>query len=100
MKKFALVFLVLIMVLAINLPHGILTEFSISPNILIGALAAFVIAGLVSNQNTGLIVLVILAAIGANVPPEMAASIGYDREVMLAVLIGLVLLPFVARQLS
>ena len=100
MKKFVLVFLILIMVLAINIPHGILTEFSISPNILIGALAAFVIAGLVSHHHLGLIVLVILAAIGANVPPELAASIGYDREVMLAVLVGLVLLPFVARHLS
>ena len=100
MKKFVLVFVVLIMVLVINLPHGILTEFSVSPNILIGALAAFVIAGLVSHHNLGLIVLVILAAIAANAPPELAASIGYDRDVILAILIGLVLLPFVARHLS
>lgn len=100
MKKFLLVFLILIMVIAINVPHGILSEFSVNPHFLIGALGAFVIAGLISNQNLGIIVLVILAAIGANVPPELAASIGYDRTIMLAVLIGLVLLPFVARQLS
>lgn len=100
MKRFVLVFLVLIMVILINLPHGIMSEFSVSPNILLGALAAFVIAGLVSNQNLGIIALVILAAIGANVPPEVAANIGYDRDIMLAVLIGLVLLPFFARHLS
>lgn len=98
MKKFALVFLVLMMVIAINLPHGVMTEVGISPNILLGALGAFVIAGLVSNEHLGLIVLVILAAIAANVSPETAASIGYDRDIMIAVLVGLVVLPFVAKQ--
>ncbi|MBI2992702.1 MAG: hypothetical protein HYY48_00810 [Gammaproteobacteria bacterium] len=100
MKRFALVALILIIVVAINLPHGALTEVGISPNILIGVLAALIIAGLVSNQNLGIIALVILAAIAANVPPEIAANIGYDRDIMLAVLIGLVVLPFIARHLS
>ena len=100
MKRFALVFLILMIVIAINLPHGVLSEFSVNPNILLGVLSALVIAGLVSNQNLGIIVLVILAAIAANVPPELAASIGYDRDIMLAVLIGLVLLPFISRHLS
>lgn len=99
MKKFALIFLILIMVIAVNLPHGALAGFGISPNILIAALAAFIIAGLIANEHLGLIVLVILAAAAANVPREVADSIGYDRDIMLAVLIGLVLLPFIARQL-
>ncbi|MBI2969587.1 MAG: hypothetical protein HYY36_02460 [Gammaproteobacteria bacterium] len=99
MKKFLAIFLVLMIVVAINLPHGVMTEIGVSPNILLGALAAFIIAGLISNEHLGIIVLVILAAVAANVPPEMAESIGYDREIMIVVLIGLVILPFVAKRL-
>jgi hypothetical protein len=99
MKKFVLVFLTLAMVLAINLPGGMLSQFGASPNALIAALAALVIAGLIANEHTGLVVVVILAAIAANAPQEVAASIGYSRQVMLAVLIALITLPLVARHL-
>lgn len=99
MKKFILVFLVLMLIVGINLPHGALTEVGVSPNILLAALCALVIAGLVAHQNLGVVALVIIAAVAANVPPETAASIGYDRDIMIAVLIGLVLMPFVAKHL-
>lgn len=98
MKKFALVFLILAMVLAINMPGGMLSQFGLSPNILVAALAALVIAGLIANENLGLVVLVIAAAIAANVPVEVAASIGYNRDIMVALLVALILLPIIARQ--
>mgnify|MGYP001567333227 FL=1 len=98
MKRFVLVFLTLAMVLAINLPGGMLSQFGANPNVLIATLAAVVIAGLIANEHLGLVVVVIATAVAANVPKEVAASIGYDRDIMLALLVGLVLLPFVARQ--
>jgi hypothetical protein len=99
MKKFLLIFLTLAMVLAINLPQGMLTEFGANPNILIAALVALVIAGLLANEHLGLVVVVIGVAVAANAPQELAESIGYSREMMMAVLAALVVLPFVARQL-
>lgn len=98
MKKFLLVFLTLVMVLAINLPDGMLAQFGASPNVLIAALAALVIAGLIANEHLGLVVVVIGVALAANAPPDVAVAIGYKREVMMAVLVALVLMPFVARQ--
>ncbi|OGT80416.1 MAG: hypothetical protein A3H91_07470 [Gammaproteobacteria bacterium RIFCSPLOWO2_02_FULL_61_13] len=99
MKKFLLIFLTLAMVLAINLPEGMLAQVGASPNILLAALVALVIAGLIANEHFGLVIVVVGVAVAANAPQEMADSIGYSREVMMAVLVGLVLLPFVARQL-
>jgi ABC-type spermidine/putrescine transport system permease subunit I len=96
--KFILVFLVLLMVIAINLPQGAIAGLGFDANYLIAVLTALVIAGLVSSQKLGLIVVVVCAAIAANVPREVADSIGYNRDIMLAVLIALVILPFVARQ--
>lgn len=99
MKKFLLVFLTMAMVLAINLPGGMLSEFGASPNILIAALVALVVSGLIANEHLGLVVVVVGVTIAANVPQEVAASVGYSREMMMAVLAGLVMLPFIARQI-
>ena len=99
MKKFACIFLILVLVFAINVPSGMLSEFGVSPNILLVALLAMVIAGLIAHENLGLVVLVIAVALAANAPPELAASIGYSRDMMLALLVGLILLPVIARQL-
>ena len=62
-------------------------------------MVAIVIAGLIANENLGLVALVIAVALAANAPPELAASIGYSRDMMLALLIGLILVPVIARQL-
>ncbi len=97
-KKFVLIFLTLALVLAINLPEGMLTEIGASPNILLAALVALAIAGLIANEHLGLVVVVVGVALAANAPQEIADSIGYSRELMLAVLAGLVIMPFVARQ--
>jgi len=98
MIKFWVVFLVVLMVLAVNLPGGMLSGFGVNPNILIATLVAFVIAGMVEHQKLGMIALVVVVALAANVPASMAESIGYDRDILIAVLVGLVLLPFIAKQ--
>lgn len=97
MKKFLLVFLALAVILVLNLRAGMLSQFSVEPGFLIAAVVALVIAAIVANQSTGLILLVLGTALAANVPAELAASIGYDRDVMLAALAALVLTPLVAR---
>lgn len=98
MKKFLIIFLALAVILALNLRFGMLSQFSVSPNLLIVALIALVIAGIVANESIGLILLVMGAALAANVPREVAASMGYDRDVMIALLVALVLTPVVARR--
>lgn len=98
MKKFLLIFLALGVILAINLKVGMLSQFSVNPSFLVAALVALVIACIVANESIGLILLIMGAAMAANVPEEVAASIGYSRDIMLGLLVALVLTPMVARR--
>ncbi len=98
MKKFLLMFVIIALVLAVNIPSDMLSQFGANSYIMFAALAAVVIAGLVANEHIGLVVVVVCSAIAASVPKEMAASIGYDRDIMIAVLVALVLMPWIARQ--
>ncbi|MBI1732843.1 MAG: hypothetical protein HYR49_08765 [Gammaproteobacteria bacterium] len=97
MKRFLVVFLVLVIVLAINFKAGILAQFS-ATNFFVAVLVALIISALVASEHAGFVVLVIGVALAANVPREVALSIGYDRDVMIALLVALVLLPIISRQ--
>ena len=98
MKKFALVFFTLSICIGINLPEGVLTSYGIDQNILMVAMIAYLIPGLVRHTNITLIFLIIGLAIAVNVPFEFAESVGYDPKLMLVALIALTLLPLTVRQ--
>jgi len=99
MKKFILVFLVLLLSIGANLSDGFLAQLGIDANIILVALGVFVIAGLIAHQNLAFIVIVCLVAIAANLPDDVASSIGYSQELMFGLLVGLVLIPFLSRHL-
>lgn len=99
MKKFLLVFLVLMLVIGANLSDGFLSRIGLNADIILVALGVFVVAGLVAHQNLAFIVIVCLVAVAANLPEETARSIGYDPDLMLGLLVGLVLIPLIARHI-
>ena len=91
--KAVLVFIVLFLTMAINLPHGMISRIGFDANYLIAALAAVVLTGLLMHRQLFLIVLVVFACIAANMPDEMMKSWGLESNYFLAVLIALVVLP-------
>jgi hypothetical protein len=99
MKKFLAVFFVILLAIGANLSDGFLARYGVDANILLVALGAFVIAGLIMHQNMTFIIIVLLVAVAANLPPEMAQSYGYDPDIMLALLVGLVLIPLVSKHI-
>ena len=98
MKKFALVFFTLAICIGINLPDGVLASYGIDQNILMMAMIAYLIPGLIRHTNIALIFLIMGLAIAVNVPIEFAESVGYDPNLMLIALIALTLLPLTIRQ--
>lgn len=98
--RFILLFLTLTMSLAINMDEGILSRLGIDANFLFIALIAVIITGLVAHRYLAMIVLIILMAIGANVPVETALGIGYDPDYLLAGLAGLIFAPYIGDQLG
>lgn len=88
-----LIFIILFLAIAVNLPHGMISRVGFDANYLMAALAAVVITGLVMHRQLFLIVLVVLLCFAANMPDEMMAAWGLEKDYFLAVLIAMIILP-------
>ena len=97
--KSILVFIILFLTIAINLPHGMIARMGFDADILIAVLIAVVLTGLLRHKQLFLIILVVGCALAANVPDEIIKEYGYglDPDYFLGVLVALTLLPIGAK---
>lgn len=95
--KSVLIFIILFLTIAINLPHGMIARMGFDADILIAVLIAVVLTGLLQHRQLFLIILVVFCALAANVPEEMVRGWGLDPDYFLGVLIALVILPIGAK---
>ena len=95
LPRFLLVAVILFLTISANLPDSMLARLGMDPNILLAALTAVAISGLVLHKHIAVVALVILLSIGANLPPELADAYNINRDYLMAALIGIVILPFV-----
>ena len=95
--KFVLVFFILFMTIAINLPSSVISRLGFEANYLLAALVAVVVTGLVQHKQLFLIVLVVLCSVIANLPKEVMAAWYFDPDYFFAILIGLVVTPIGAK---
>ena len=91
--KFVLVFLVIFMTIAVNLPDDMIRGIGIDPKYLLAALATWVFAGLLSNTKMMLVVMVFLVALLANLPQESLDNMGIDRLYLLITLMLIAIAP-------
>ncbi len=92
--KFVLVFLVLFLTIAINLPDDMIRGIGLDPKYLMAALGAWIFAGLLSNGKMLLVVLVMGMALLANLPAESLNNMGIDRTYLLVTLFCVAIAPF------
>lgn len=95
--KSILIFIILFLTIAINLPHGMIARMGFDANYLIAVLVAVVLTGLLQHRQLFLIVLVVLCALAANIPGEMVQAWGLDPDYFLGILVALVILPVGAK---
>lgn len=98
--KMVLIFIVLFLTIAINLPHGMITRLGFDADILIAVLVAVVLTGLLRHSQLFLVVLVVICAVAANLPNEMLIEYSIDPDYFLGILIALVLFPIGAKILG
>lgn len=91
--KFILVFVVVLMTIGVNLPEGVIARLGMDPNWLKAALAAWIIAALVSHRRMALIVLVIFMSLIVNLPVD----VGVDKDILLGSLVAVVVTPYLAK---
>lgn len=95
--KSILVFIILFLTIAINLPHGMVARMGFDADILIAALIAVVLTGLLRHRQLFLVILVVFCVIAANMPEELMMQWGIDPDYFLGILVALVILPIGAR---
>jgi len=92
-----LIFFILFLTIAINLPSSVITRMGIDANVLMAALVAVVMTGLISYKNLFLIVLVVACSVIANMPEDIVSSWGLNQEIVFGVLVAIVILPIGAK---
>lgn len=81
--------------MALNVSDSFIVRLGFEANYLLVAGVSLLIAWLTMNQNILIILVVLVLALSTGVPEETAASFGYDRDVMLAALVAIIMLPIV-----
>ena len=92
-----LVFIVIFLTIAINLPNSFIARMGFDADILLAALAAVVITGLIRHKNLLLIILVVMCSVFANMPDEIMHGWGLDNNYFFGVLVALVITPIGAK---
>ena len=92
-----LVFLVLFLTISVNLPDSIITRVGFDANVLLAALVAVVMTGLIQHKNILLIILVVLCSVFANMPADVMHGWGLDSDYFFGVLVALVVTPIGAK---
>lgn len=93
--KYLALFLLLFISIAINLQSGYLAVLGFHPDIMMAAVAAALLTVLTAHRKVFFVVLVVMMSIGANLPDATMQRFGLDREVLLAGLMAIVLIPYV-----
>ena len=101
MVKWALVFLVVLLAIGINMPDNFLARYGVETSALTVALAAIALTGMIAYRRLSLVFIMVLLVVGANLPAD-TTILGFhiDRDVMLATLIALIVIPVIQRQLE
>lgn len=92
-----LVFIVLFLTISINLPDSIISRLGFDADILMAALVAVILTGLLQHKNLLLIILVVFCSLFANMPDEIMHSWGLDSDYFFGILIALVITPIGAK---
>lgn len=92
-----LVFVILFLTIAVNLPDSVIARTGFDADILFAALAVVVITGLIMHKNLLLIILVILCSVFANMPDEFMQQWGLNSDYFFGVLVALVVTPIGAK---
>lgn len=95
--KFIVLFLLLFLGIVLNMEHSFISRLGFEMNYLVAAGVSFLISWLALNHHVFVVAVLVIMATAANLPEATAAGLGYDRDIMLAALIAVILLPLIIK---
>jgi len=81
--------------MALNMSDSFIVRLGFEANYLLVVGVSLLIAWLTMNQHLLIVIVVLILALSTAVPEETAVNLGYDRDVMLAALVAIVMLPII-----
>lgn len=100
MLRYLLVFVPLFVAMAANNDNNMLTQLGLGDGAVLAAAVAAFLALLIFEYKTIFLVLTVLVAVAANLPPEAAIDFGFERDYALAALLSILLSPRIVDQLD
>lgn len=100
MVKAIVVFITLLLAIGINLQDNMIARTGFESGVLTAVLVAIALTALLAYRSVVLIVAIVALVVGANLPADVAAGIYLDRDILLATLVAILLMPFLQRHLD
>lgn len=97
MIKFALYTVVLFVTLGVTIARETLTQLGLDSNYLVMAVLALAVTAMLAQRNWLLVGVVALLCLIINLPPEALGAIEIDHDLLIALLLGVTILPIVHR---
>lgn len=97
MFKFALYAAILFITLGVTIARETLAQLGLDSNYLAMGVLALSVTALLAQRNWLLVGVVALLCVIINLPPEMLGGIQIDHDLLIALLIGVTILPVVHR---
>ena len=97
MFKFALYAIILFITLGVTIARETLAQVGLDSNYLAMGVLALSVTALLAHRNWLLVGVVALLCVIINLPPEMLGGIQIDHDLLIALLIGVIILPVVHR---
>lgn len=97
MIKFALYLLVLFVTLGLTVARETLAQLGLDSNYLVMAVLALAVTAMLAQRNWLLVGVVALLCLIINLPPEALGNVEIDHDLLIALLLGVTILPVVHR---
>ena len=91
---------VIMLLLFLARPDGMLSRLGLERSPLIAVLAAIIVAGIVHSFRLVYLLATVVLAVVANLAPEVAAELGFDRDYAIAALLAVLISPWVVSKLN
>ena len=95
MVKFALYAVVLFVTIGVTIARETLAQLGLDSNYLVIGVLAMVVTAMLAHRNWLLVGVVAFLCIIINLPAEVLGGIQIDHDLLIALLLGVTILPFV-----
>jgi len=98
--KFLIVFSLVLLAMVLNFGDNFLARMGLHTDYIYLILVALIIAALIFSRTLKMIFIVLVLVVASNVPPDYLFNVEIDRDYVAALMVAVVLIPYVTSWLD